>query len=85
MIKMDQYKNLELEKVNLSYEFIDGKVYTKPFDIKYKNITGVVFGTTSFEKEIDYDMNLKIPRSEFGQQSNNVLNIIKAFYFREEF
>jgi len=73
-LKMNQLKDIDLDRVNLSFEFIDGKVYTKPFDIKYKNITGVVFGTTSFEKEIDYDMNLNIPRSEFGQQANDVLN-----------
>ncbi len=73
-LKMNMFKDLELENLNLTFEFKDGKVFVDPFDINYKNISGVVSGTTSFEKEIDYNMKLKIPRSEFGDQANNVLD-----------
>lgn len=73
-LKMGKLKNLELEKVNLSFEFKDGKVIVKPYDIKYQNISAVISGTTSFEKDINYSMKLKIPRSEFGAQANDVLN-----------
>lgn len=73
-LKMNDLKNLELEKLNISFEFKDGKVEVKPYDIKYKNISGIVSGTTSFDKQIDYNMKLQIPRSEFGEQANKVLD-----------
>jgi len=74
VLKMDKFRKLSLEKINLSYEFTDGKVYVKPFDIKTGNIKTNLSGWTAFDKTIGYTMNLDIPRSEFGGKANGVLN-----------
>ena len=72
-LKMDQYKKLALNNINISYEFKDGKVTTEPFDIKLGNTMAKVGGSTHFDQTIDYVWNLEIPRSEFGGAANTVL------------
>jgi len=74
VLKMDKLRKLSLEKINLSYEFTDGKVYVKPFDVKTGNIKTNLSGWTAFDKTIGYTMNLDIPLSEFGGKANGVLN-----------
>jgi len=73
-LKMDKLRKWSLEKVNLSYEFIDGKVFVKPFPVAFGNIKASLGGSTGFDKSINYTINLEIPRSEFGGQANSVLN-----------
>lgn len=74
VLKMDKLRKWSLEKVNLSYEFMDGKVFVKPFPVTFGNIKANLGGSTGFDKSINYTINLEIPRSEFGGQANNVLN-----------
>jgi len=77
-LQMDKLKSMLIDAVKLNFEFIDGKVYTKPFKIRYENILSDVTGTTSFDQQIDYIMNLQIPRSEFGSTANNALDKMLA-------
>jgi len=53
-----------LDNVKASFEFADGKVIVKPFDIKMGKINTTVGGTTSFEQEIDYELKMNIPKEE---------------------
>ena len=73
-LKMDKFKNITIDKTNLSFEFIDGKLIVKPFDFKIDKINANLAGWTSFEQNIDYLLKLKIPRSELGSKANSVLN-----------
>lgn len=73
-LKMDKLRKWSLEKVNLSYEFIDGKVFVKPFPTTFGKIKANLGGSTGFDKSVNYTINLEIPRSEFGGQANTVLS-----------
>jgi hypothetical protein len=77
-LKMDKLRKWTLEKVNLSYEFIDGKVFVKPFPTKFGNINANIGGSTGFDQSLAYVVNMEIPRSEFGGQANNVLSGLVA-------
>jgi len=77
-LKMDKLRKWSLEKVNLSYEFIDGKVFVKPFPATFGNIKANLGGSTGFDQSINYTINLEIPRSEFGGQANSVLSNMVA-------
>jgi hypothetical protein len=74
LLRMPDLKRLRLDPVNLSFEFIDGKVHIKPFDIKYQDINANLLGWTSFDQTIDFDMVLTIPRAKFGGAANAVLD-----------
>jgi hypothetical protein len=77
-LKMDKLRKWSLEKVNLSYEFIDGKVFVKPFPTNFGKIKANMGGSTGFDQSLDYIINLEIPRSEFGGKANNVLTNLVA-------
>jgi len=73
-LKMDKFKNITIDKTDLSFEFIEGKLIVKPFDFKINKINANLKGWTSFEQNIDYLLKLKIPRNELGSKANSVLN-----------
>ena len=73
ILKMNDLRKMRLSPLNLSFEFADGKVTVKPFDIKYEDISATISGTTSFDETINYTMKLKIPREKFGSQANAAL------------
>ena len=72
-LKINQLKNLSLDKLLVKFQFVNGKMGVKPFDIKYKNITANIEGWTSFDQSIGYVMGLNIPREELGTDANKLL------------
>ncbi len=63
--KINKLSDQTLENIRASFEFEDGKVRVKPFKIKLaKNIATEVSGTTSFLQEIDYKLEMNIPKEE---------------------
>jgi hypothetical protein len=73
-LKMDKLKKLELDKLNLSFEIVNGKLFVKPFDFTILDIKANLGGSTSLDKSIDYALALDIPRKDFGGAANTVLN-----------
>ncbi len=67
VVKIKELDNPTLQDVNFSYEFRDGKMITKPFDVKIDRFKARVGGSTAFaDQAIDYDMTAKLPSDIFG-------------------
>jgi hypothetical protein len=77
-LKMDQFKKLALNNINVSFKFKDGRVQVDPTDIKFGDIYGKVAGSNGFDQTIDYIWSMNIPRSRFGGAANAVLNNLTA-------
>jgi vacuolar-type H+-ATPase subunit H len=73
-LKIEKLKNWAIEKINLSFELVDGKVFVKPFETAMGTTKATISGWNSFDETMEYVMQLSIPRSEFGGAANNVLN-----------
>ena len=73
-LKIDKLKQWAIDKINLSFEIVDGKVFVKPFETQLGKIKADISGWNSFDQTLQYVMHLNIPRSEFGGAANNVLN-----------
>ncbi len=73
-LKMPKLKKQELNNLNLSYKFENGRVAVEPFDMSFAGFKTKVGGSTGFDQTIDYVMNFEIPRAEFGGQPNAVLD-----------
>ncbi|KAF0198964.1 MAG: membrane protein involved in colicin uptake [Bacteroidetes bacterium] len=73
-LKIDKLKQWAIEKINLSFELVDGKVFVKPFETAMGKTKASISGWNSFDETMEYVMQLSIPRSEFGGAANNVLN-----------
>ncbi len=63
-LKIDQIKEQTLKNVNARFRFEDGKVAVNPFDINLGKIGTTVWGTTSFEQDMDYDLQMNIPKDQ---------------------
>ncbi|MFA5573429.1 MAG: AsmA-like C-terminal region-containing protein [Brumimicrobium sp.] len=58
-----------IKNVRASFSFENGKVEVKPFDVKLGNINTLVSGTTSFEQEIDFKLEMMIPKEDIPNQA----------------
>ncbi|RYM34505.1 hypothetical protein ERX46_03775 [Brumimicrobium glaciale] len=63
-IKIPKLSKQTLDNIRATFEFSEGKVLVKPFDIKMGKINTTVGGTTSFLQEIDYEIKMNIPKEE---------------------
>lgn len=73
-LKIEKLKQWAIEKINLSFEMVDGKVFVKPFQTNIGKTKADISGWNSFDETMEYVMLLSIPRAEFGGAANNVLN-----------
>lgn len=73
LLKMPDLKRLLMGPVNLSFEFVNGKVHLKPFELSYQDINANTLGWISFDQTIDFEMAITIPRTKFGGAANSVL------------
>lgn len=74
-LKVKGIENTTLQNVDFSYEFRDGKMITRPFDVKIDRIQARVGGSTAFaDQAIDYDLTGKIPTEMFGSAANELVS-----------
>ncbi len=63
VLKMEQYKKLEMKDLNFDFEFIDGRVHVKPFNTVLAGAKAGIEGSNGFDRTISYKMQLEIPKS----------------------
>lgn len=74
VLKRPDLAKARIENLDFSYEIADGKMVTKPFDVKIDRIKANVHGSTAFEDQaIDYTMTAKVPTDLFGEGANDLL------------
>ena len=66
-----ELKNLSAKDLNVEFTIQDGRIRTKPFDIKMGNMNLNLSGTTGLDQTIDYTGRLKLPESH-----SSVINTI---------
>jgi len=74
VLKIDKLRNPAIEKVNLSFDLVDGIATVKPMDFKLGSYKSVFSGTIGLDQAINFVLNMDIPRSDFGGKANGVLN-----------
>jgi len=74
VLKMPQLATAKVQDVDFSYDIQDGKMITKPFDVKIDRLTANVAGSTAFEGQvIDYTMKTKVPTDMFGPEAGQLV------------
>ncbi|MEN7546504.1 AsmA-like C-terminal region-containing protein [Rapidithrix thailandica] len=66
LTKIKELNNPALKDVMAHVTFKDGKMHTKPFDVKMGNINATVGGSTSFDGKLDYNVKTKVPAKYLG-------------------
>ena len=70
-----ELKNLNAKDLNVEFTINDGRIRTKPFDIKMGNMNLNLSGTTGLDQTIDYTGRLKLPESHSSSISTIDLKI----------
>lgn len=73
-LKIEKLRRPSIEKVNLSFDLVDGKATVKPMDFRLASYKSNFSGTIGLDQAINFVLNLEIPRSDFGGKANGVLN-----------
>ncbi len=68
------FRELKMQKADLSFDIKEGKLHVKPFEVKMANVGAEIQGYTSVDRSIDYTMDLDIPQGNFGKQAGEQLN-----------
>ncbi len=61
LLKNDKLKNIEAKDVRVSFAISDGRLATKPFDIKLGGAKVTLAGTTGLDSSIDYTATVNLP------------------------
>lgn len=79
-INVDKLKNPKITDVNVSFKIKEGIVSVEPFVVKVDDIPAKVYGTTTLDQVIDYNVEMDIPFEKFPgntvQQAGSLLNEI---------
>lgn len=59
--KHDELKDITVKDLNVDFTIKDGRIATKPFDIKMGSMSLSLSGTTGLDQTIDYTGKLKLP------------------------
>ncbi|MCK9448487.1 MAG: AsmA family protein [Bacteroidales bacterium] len=60
------YARLVTDAVDLSFEFINGRVFQKPFMLRYAGSDVTISGSMGFDQTLDYDLLLRVPYEKLG-------------------
>lgn len=63
-LSMNKLSTQTVKDIRAKFQFADGKVTVKPFDVNMGKIKTNISGTTSFEQDIDYAIKMMIPKEE---------------------
>jgi hypothetical protein len=73
-LKMDQLKQVNPSNLNLSFEFLDGRVYIKPFETSLAGYKATIEGSNGFDQTIDYAVKMDIPTSTLPSAATGVIS-----------
>lgn len=62
-VKKPELKDITVNDLNIDFTIKDGRVATKPFDIKWKDYVMNLSGSTGLDQTIDYDGKITLPQS----------------------
>lgn len=63
-LNMNKLSSQTVKDVKAKFQFADGKLTVKPFDVNLGKIKTNVSGSTSFEQDIDYTIKMMVPKEE---------------------
>lgn len=74
VLKMPQLATAKVQDLDFSYDIQEGKMITKPFNVKIDRLTANVSGSTAFEDQaINYTLKTKVPTDMFGADAGQLV------------
>ncbi len=73
-LNMERLKRMDISDFVVRFVFKDERLDFEPFDIRFGNSSATISGKTYFDQRINYNIELRIPRDELGEQANQVIS-----------
>ncbi|HTM92947.1 MAG TPA: AsmA-like C-terminal region-containing protein, partial [Flavisolibacter sp.] len=73
-LDLSELKDVSVKDIRSHFEFANGKMLVKPFNLKVKDIDMQVGGMHGFDQSIDYIIGMKVPRKYLGTNGNTLVN-----------
>ena len=77
-LNVDALKEVSLKDIKSHFEFANGKVLVKPFNLKVRDIDMEIGGMHGFDQSLDYIIGMKLPRKYLGTNGNALVNNLAA-------
>jgi hypothetical protein len=77
-LNVKELEQISVKDIKNYFEFANGKVLVKPFNVKVKDIDMEIGGMHGLDQSLDYVINMKLPRSYLGTQGNQLINNLAA-------
>ncbi len=77
-LNVEALKEVSLKDIKSHFEFANGKVLVRPFNLKIKDIDMQVGGMHGFDQSLDYIIGMKLPRKYLGTGGNALVNNLTA-------
>jgi len=73
-LNYDDLANVSTKAFDVSFKITDGKLNVKPFNVEVDGIPMTIQGVTYLNQDIDYDIDMEIPRNKLGAGANKMIN-----------
>jgi hypothetical protein len=77
-LDVNELRDISLKDIKSHFEFANGKMLVKPFNLKVKDIEMQVGGMHGFDQSIAYIIGMKVPRKYLGTNGNTLVNNLAA-------
>ena len=77
-LKMDQSSEQGVKNIRVNFILREGNLIVKPFDVRLAGIEMTLSGSQSFDRTMDYMIDMEIPRSAFGGVASQALDNLMA-------
>jgi hypothetical protein len=77
-LDVNELKDVSIKDIKSHFEFANGKMLVKPFNLKVKDIDMQIGGMHGFDQSIDYIIGMKLPKKYLGTNGNALVNNLTA-------
>jgi AsmA-like C-terminal region len=77
-LDVNELKDVSLKDLKSHFEFANGKMLIKPFNLKVKDIDMQIGGMHGLDQSIDYIIGMKVPRKYLGTSGNALVDNLAA-------
>ncbi|MFN5208343.1 MAG: AsmA-like C-terminal region-containing protein [Bacteroidota bacterium] len=79
VLKMPEYKQVNLNDIKVAFAFSNGEVKIEPFDFKIRNSTFRLGGKQGFDQKIDYQLDANLSMADLGSRAGALANAAVNF------
>ena len=78
ILKTDKFSDITMKNLAIDYSVRNGRVYIEPYQTKIGNTELVMVGDQGLDQTMNYEMKMKIPRSDLGGTAQDAINQVAS-------